>query len=1771
MPRTETRSRGVRARPAPTATGTPDDLRQSLGNDGFSRAFAEPSPEIDTLPRTTPGIDTAAQATPATPATPTAQATPATAQPPVTAPPPASAPAPAPAPVASFGTTGRASGVPAQEAQPAPPAAPPQPTGREALREEPPAQPAAPRQADAGIAAWRERATAASDAIAPPNLDGPAATPGQLAQSAMMCEEQRAAAEPDYSEQVREQMPAAPKAGDEETVLDTTEAEAAVEAVEATGNARLSDQTFPAAERMFPDAGMIPLVSGATIDARIAAIWAPPPVATGLPPAVTVTATKTASLEPLPPLDAAEVGDVVARVLADTPAHAEQFLREAAATLDPSGTVTQLWTVASAFQAGTMLALDNELHAVAAAAGVTRTVLDEKAAAAREHAEEQAEAVAGELGQQAGAAEAGVCRRSADQLARISGARAGADQEAELKHRAATGGTGPSGIESARDLYLDRVNRAAAAAAARLRAAQQNRSADLTRLGEQRNAYYRARTGPDAGAGRDGAEQQNLEVDAVVARLGRDAAGETARLTGIVQAVAATSRDRVRDWAARQEGRERSWWERLFDLFSDWLTASGASTEAWEAQRAAETRDAVTADLGMLREQYEQMAAGNGRAVVDEMARMSEQQRAVIIAFMASGGRDSIGAVAIGLVARLRARRVPELGEQIEKKAIQDLGWEDLDAIGRQQDPAFSARMLIWDVRRAVRGPFTNDPMLFAAISGRTPVQIAAMRKAYRDKFDEDMDDAINSDVVFSEQERVDQLLSGDPVAGAVATIADAIAWPTTDEKTIMRTLRGLTPVQRELVVIAYEKKYEVALTTDLEGDLSGNDLAQALALLGGDVARADAIEINEAMWGPGTQEPEIHAVYTRIRDEVEAKGARRGMTTAQIEAEIKRRTEALRRAYDSQYFDEGLTLDKRFAEDLEGGELELVRGYQAADPVAIDVAKLRVEHESILYADDDKINEVLRGQHERAERELRRDLEIDLNRRSAGLSAEQREAARKHMEDGIPVAAKANMAKLEAAYDRTSFTGAFRLLILFEVQGESRKEATARIASGGKLSDAAELKHAIYGAGTNYATIRRILLGKKKSELEGIVKQYSAITGNGNLAEDLAWDLEGRDEADMVLLLKFGSGTPQEKMAYLNARKEWELTEGVGVDGGGLTASDETRFLIATVEEAQRAFNAYKRLLASGEDDQDPETIAARERFERWAGYGDRDIDERRTSQDVIADTVATIVVVAVGAVATVVTMGTATPVMAAVLGAIAAVASSIAVKRGLKGAAYGGEQFAVDLAQGLAEAVFAAAGAKFVGPALKKLATAKAIVTMTQAAESGWLGRIAVAGAAEALEEAIVGLPSGAAAAILDKQTWASDNKLLVILAAAGAEAGQSAAAGFVTGSGKTPVGMAWKRIRGAAGTPPSSVPPTSVPPTSVPPTSVPPSSTPPPPPPPARSSSSGGAENFEKGASWVHPDLTEGGHALRPGAPTTEYAPSPLQKPSKEGPLEGSEQERLDRIEGERLERLAKYVRSQEGKHNELDPEPWPPRTADSEKPPPLDTEPREVNPAEWWDPGANKSRERTKEQRKAAKKARKAKREGKAYDPNHLDVLPNPTTNMVSGESGPYGSDNLYHGKAQEEATSDLTKRGWIEPGYATGKMRVKEPDHYLGWLEESYQTHAQMPLDPRVRAAVEAYIKQGELESKAPNPHAGEPGQPPESYAGDLPGTHSEVLGVNKAIQRQGATGRIYVSTVRTELGEHIAACAHCSGIFAKLREQNKDLTIVVHTGETNLK
>ncbi|MDI2125253.1 eCIS core domain-containing protein [Yinghuangia seranimata] len=1309
------------------------------------------------------------------------------------------------------------------------------------------------------LAAWHTSIQGATTAVAAPAV--PATAGADLTAQASAVDADRRARQPDFAAEASARVPAPPAEPPRQSTLDTSVPDRTIAGVRTAAAARLSDQTFPAMVPMpsFGPTGhggggggggaLTPATSSnaaaqaSHVDAAPVCVdpaadqvssqvtnVTPPAAATGTAGQQTVISQPPAPPAPTP-AQGAQIGEVLGTVKAHASEYAQQFVDAGRERLDPGKRVAALTPAAAQLLPDQLSAINGELEGAARTAAGATQAMTAAVAAHQANASQQTVAATDQVSSAAATAHTQVGDREQQQLQSVDGARAAADAHIESRQAAAQGTPDAAAINAKRDTYLGALDSAVSAGAAAFRAAGEARGTELDRVAGLQRAAYRRQGDAEArriltGSEADTEAQINARkahawvdtqcqnVDARAAALKRDANAEVTRLTGALQSRKEGARDQIRDWAAAQQGRERSWWERLLDSFHDWAQGAKSDTAAWQEQRATQTRNEVAGDFALLARLREQGITSIQQMSEEERSRLTADQLRLVQRFLLSGGGDPITTVAQMLVSRLKDRRVPDIAKSLEQQAIATLGADDLNVLGQAQSPGFNARATVNQLVSSMRGLGTKEEQLFAALGGHTPLQIAAIRKMYASMNNgASLDEALTSELSGTEKERADAMMSGDPVASAVASLHDAVDGLGTNTAQIMATLRGKTAAERDAIIIAYREKYGVELVADLDDDLSGNEAGEAHALLNGDAEGADAYHLANAMDGPGTDEVAIHAAYARIRAEVEAQAQATGMTTAEMNAEILRRNRLVAERYGVQHGGGDGALEAAITDELtdggdnpDHGELNLALGEMHNNQTEMDAAQLQIEHEST-YTDDDHANAILRHQYDRAKADVLRDARAAIQR-DPTLTPAQRAERLAHLEDdpqvkaAITAAAQANMNALHTTFDTnmqgTEGPGAFDNFIEHDFQGVSKNEAHALVQQSGDLSPAQKLRYAIEGLGTNEAAIREVLRGKSREEIEAIKAEYYRLTGR-TLVEDLHGDLDGRDLADADAMLN-GSKTPEERAAYLAQRAEWETEHGTGVIGDLFDDTEEAN-LQQSAHDAQDAYEAYQRALH--ENPQDPAKVAAAlERFDRLAGYGELDIEAHREAVDTIADTGAMVAATVVGITVAVLSAGTAAPAVAAgiaslagtlgvttattaaVLGAVASAAAGIAVRSMTKGDAYGNEDLATDLAQGLVDAVVAGATAGTGEAILKSLMEAPAFGILRQAAQSGALTPTAKAALQGAIEGAMGGAVSGAAGAMLHEDTWHNPNPLGVIVSGAGHGAAQGAAMGAAMG---------------------------------------------------------------------------------------------------------------------------------------------------------------------------------------------------------------------------------------------------------------------------------------------------------------------------------------------------------------------------------------------------
>lgn len=199
------------------------------------------------------------------------------------------------------------------------------------------------------------------------------------------------------------------------------------------------------------------------------------------------------------------------------------------------------------------------------------------------------------------------------------------------------------------------------------------------------------------------------------------------------------------------------------------------------------------------------------------------------------------GVLTPGLVAQLQAAA----GNRAAVQALRP-GIAVQRAVSLGQAAALAARL-----HEAMEGWGTDEDAVYGALSGRTPEDLDAIRDAYFLAYDRSLLSDINDDFSGDELARVMGLLEGHPAPTATATPEETTAATTTRareiaehlreamrglgtaETEIFNALEGRTPDELGAIKREYLALTDNTLETDLVDELSGDDLARALGLLG--------------------------------------------------------------------------------------------------------------------------------------------------------------------------------------------------------------------------------------------------------------------------------------------------------------------------------------------------------------------------------------------------------------------------------------------------------------------------------------------------------------------------------------------------------------------------------------------------------------------------------------------------------------------------------------------------------------------------------------------------------------------------------------------------------------------------------------------------------------------------------------------------------------------------------------------------------------------------
>jgi hypothetical protein len=682
----------------------------------------------------------------------------------------------------------------------------------------------------------------------------------------------------------------------------------------------------------------------------------------------------------------------------------------------------------------------------------------------------------------------------------------------------------------------------------------------------------------------------------------------------------------------------------------------------------------------------------------------------------------------------------------------------------------------------------TDEDAIWHTLDGKSAQDISLIRASYQDHYGKDLDHVLRDETSGKDREHVDALLKGKENRGETDAVRIQAELEGTfgDEQEVLKTIEKASPEERHAIAEAYVKKYggsgdtpEKALLSKIEGDgnFSAEDKNRARALL----------SVGAAKTPEEARRLEAEAAAGRLKVAVDGAGTDEGTLREVLGGKTKQQIDDIASAYQSRY---GHDLRQRLVDETSGPERDEIlslydHGKDAGGGVAAerDAARIKDAVDG-MGTDEDTVRGVLAGKSKQ---------EID-----AIAGAYQQRYG--HDLRGRLV-------------DETSGAEQQEILSLFDHGKDGGKDP--KIANE---RDAARLKQAMDGAGTDEDAIRGILSGKSKAQIDDLARVYHEKFGD-DLRARLDDELDGREQVE-ILDQMFDRGRIDPNDPGANQERLRRLREQQDVEqGAGL-------WLTNKIQEATKGESDSQRLdhnVARAE-----QAMAARDgdRAGQLLGYADGDLDSMVNAKDEAAEWAATGAAVVASTAVVIASGGTATPLVIAAAAAAGATASGgayLAVEGdaadpadvarqaaigGVSGAtAFVGAGGAVAGKTALgatAKAIAGGAGksaARTAGEDLGATALEDAALTGGEQATSRGLRQTVVEGAQQGAKGgAAGGAADGATRAATERETWENGlgEGLLEVGRSAVTGAASGAVMGAATGAGLGAGGHAFEHVR-------------------------------------------------------------------------------------------------------------------------------------------------------------------------------------------------------------------------------------------------------------------------------------------------------------------------------------------------------------------------------------
>jgi Annexin len=1029
-----------------------------------------------------------------------------------------------------------------------------------------------------------------------------------------------------------------------------------------------------------------------------------------------------------------DVAAVVARLLAEPERHAKRIVDDAK-HVAYNGKLETAWPdCGKTLPTGERSFVDQELRRVAAAVGVGEEALNEKIASARTQLSADGKTIEADVGTALATARQDVATSNALFIRSVAAVHTLIDGQVEERAAAAKGDVDLAKVRADRERLVGLVNTKAGQGVVAYEAAAKKLKAALGgEVEKQRRAYRDAAAEDDKSLKASITDSEKareayrptkywLDERLLALRTFQSAAEreidtQVETFTTELNEAAGQAREDVRDWAARRIGYERSFFQRLLDMFADWMAQAQVQTAAWDKRRAAQAAAQVDKDLQFIQDEAAKLNTMSQEEKQRELGRLRADQIAILTTLFTTKNLEA--ALAEGMITRLSMQRREFLLKRFESE-VMALSFDDRQwvyAVAAAESPGLVPTERADRLHDAFKGPGTNEEQVFQALSGLTPLGGRAVEYAYQATWQENLRERLKSELddwaTWSKHDinRATALLEGQG-ADAIAVQLDqamhgnwnGLDLGGTDEDTIFAALRNKTPDEIAAIKKAYKARYGRDLQAEVRSELHESWIAgthdedRGEALFASDTQLADVIGMDQAMhggWlglGLGTDRKALEDVYTTNDKELEQEAEAKGWDSATLATKKTERRKVLDDKYQGKY---NKSLSSQLDDELSGADFNLVSGMREQDWNKVDAARIALEHDSIFYADDKVINDALQGGFKRSYADRKRDLNLKIDEemaadwaaaqqgdtpeaRKAALQnyyknwspekiREKRKQALTNARTDADTAAQANFPQLEAAYDgaykgktsiwnATGTYGGLRADVAQDTQLAQGEKAQALIANKGKLSETEEVHYAIKGAGTDTEIVRDIFKGKNKKEMETLGGNWEKEhPGEGSFKDFVLGDFSGREDQEMRAQIDFGEAeTPREKARRAKDLLDFEKSS--WLNSGSQREVEVMKERYDKLEADAKVYDEHMKTQDQPDFDWEKHSALAG-KADASSALFDSAVTSHRKSVDVVSDTAAQVI----GAIVT------AVVVIAAIVADVATAGGAVAATPGV------------------------------------------------------------------------------------------------------------------------------------------------------------------------------------------------------------------------------------------------------------------------------------------------------------------------------------------------------------------------------------------------------------------------------------------------------------------------------------------------------------------------